>query len=246
MSLRRVVTALAVFCVASGPAISAQFWEKKPFSDWSKKECGRLLTDSPWAYPYAITGISAPGVMRSDGRTTPDTDIGAIPGGVGDREVHLFLLIRFVTARPVKAAIGRSRILAQPENQELVQMVSDYVSQPEAGEIIAEVTFYSEPPGHPFLLSIQNFLRSSTVDSLRGKVDLSSTSTHARVPLSRYVAPGPEQPGALLFFSRLDDAGNRYFHGTEPQILFHMETSFGLVDLIMKPKEMKFEGDFTF
>ena len=125
-------------------------------------------------------------------------------------------------------------------------MVSDYVNQPESDEIIAEVTFYSEPPGHPFLLNIQNFLRSSNLDSLRNKVYLSSTSTNAHVVLSRYLPPGADQPGALLFFPRLDEAGNRNFQGTEGQILFHMETSFGLVDLFMKPKEMKFEGDFTF
>lgn len=39
-------------------ALSAQpFWEKKPFTEWSKSECQKVLQDSPWAKRFVITHI---------------------------------------------------------------------------------------------------------------------------------------------------------------------------------------------
>ncbi len=241
-----VLIALSVLFLLASMVLSAPFWQKKPYSEWSQKDCVKILSNSPWAYPYATTGISLPGFMRSDGDIVGRTDVGSIAGGVGDREVHIYLRFRFVTSKAVKAAIGQSRLLAQPDNKELAQAVADYIEQPPGDEVIAEVTFYSEPAGHPALQTVQNFLRTSTIDTLKNKVWLSSSSSNAYCPIGRYVPPGANQPGALLFFPRTDDSDKPYFDGSESQILLHMETSFETVDLKMKPKDMQFEGAFTF
>jgi hypothetical protein len=241
-----VVVALSVLFLLASVALSAPFWQKKPYTEWSEKDCVKLLSNSPWAYPYATTGITLPGFMQTDGDIVGGTAVGSITGGVGDREVHIYLRFRFVTSRAVKAAIGQSRLLADPGNKELAQQVVNYVDQPSGDDVIVEVTYYSQPPGHPGLQTVQNFLRTSTIDTLKTKVWLSSSSSDAYDPIDRYVPPGPNQPGALLLFQRNDKSGKPYFDGSEKQILLHMETTSETVDLKMKPKDMQFEGAFTF
>jgi len=240
-----IIVALSVLFLLASVVFSAPFWQKKPYTEWSEKDCVKLLSNSPWAYPYATTGITLPGFMQSDGDIVGGEDVGSITGGVGDREVHIFLRFRFVTARAVKAAIGQSRLIANPGNKEVAEQVANYLEQPQGDQVIVEVTYYSEPPGHPGLQTVQNFLRTSTIDTLKTRVWLSSSSSDVYDPIDRYVPPGANQPGALLFFQRNDASGKPYFDGSEKQILLHMETSFETVDLKMKPKNMKFEGEFT-
>ena len=34
------------------------FWQKKPYSKWSKSECSKMLEDSPWAVSYAFNAMA--------------------------------------------------------------------------------------------------------------------------------------------------------------------------------------------
>ena len=227
---------------------AADFWEEKPFPEWSQKECAKLLADSPWAHPYAMTGAVIPGMMRAPGRDAPSRSFGddSLASQTGDREVHVFLQFRFLTAKPVKAAIGRMRMLSAPGNKDLEQQVNSYVEQDSGPEIVVEVTYYSEPSGHWALRRVEGFLNKSTLESIHNKVWLGGSSTNKRVTLSRYQGPSDNYPGALLYFPRNDEDGNPHFDGTGNNILLHMETDFGEVDLLMDPEKMRFDQDFTF
>lgn len=228
-------------------SLAADFWDKKPYTEWRAKDCEKLLKKSPWARPYALSRVTVRGVANSSGGTTRtrsfgDGDLGA---ATGDTEVSLYLQIRFVTAKPVKAAIGRMRTLADPNNQAMAQQVEQYVNQPSGRDIVVEVTYYSEPAGHLSLRQIENFLRSATLPSLKDRVYLSASKKGVHVPIGRYQAPQEGYNGAILVFPRYDDEGNPHFDGSEKEILFHMETNVGEVDLKLKPKDMVFENVFT-
>lgn len=227
--------------------LAADFWDKKPYTEWKAKECEKLLEKSPWSYPYAISRVTVPGHMTPSGGTTPTRSFGDadLAGATGDREVISYLQVRFVSARPVKAAIGRMRLLANADNQALDEEVNQYVNQPESGEIIIEITYYSEPPGHPSLRQIENFLRTVTAPQLKDRVFLSDSEKNTHVSISRYQGPTEGYPGALLFFPRQDEAGEPHFNGSEKRILFHMEMGFAEVDLKLKPRDMIFEGKFA-
>jgi hypothetical protein len=227
--------------------LAADFWDRKPYTKWSQQECDKLISKSPWAHPYAITGVNIPGVMAPNGSVTAGRRFGDgnLAGVGGDSVVRLFLQIRFVTARPVKAAIGQMRLLASPENQALQDQVEQYMNQPDGPEIVIEVTYYSEPAGHLSLRQVDSFLRQATLPTLRNKVWLSDSSKDTHAPILRYQGPSEGYKGALLFFSRNDESGKPFFDGSEREMLFHMETSFGVVDLILKPREMRFQDVFT-
>jgi len=40
---------ISVMLTAAVVALAAEFWDKKPFGEWTDKEVERILTDSPWA-----------------------------------------------------------------------------------------------------------------------------------------------------------------------------------------------------
>jgi hypothetical protein len=245
----KIKTGLAVliWVISLSYVFAADFWDKKPFTEWKQKECARILEKSPWSHAYALTGVNIPGMMKRGGGELAARSYGdeELPTEFGDREVHVFLQIRFLTAKPVKAAIGQSRMLSDPDNKDLAGQVAQYVDQADGPEIVAEITFYSEPPGHPAMRQIDSFLRTTTLEALQHKTWLSESSTKTHVPILRYQPPSESYPGTLLFFPRLNEDGNPLFQGKNGDMLFHMETDFGTVDLVLKPKDMTFEDEFT-
>mgnify|MGYP001828904734 FL=1 len=145
--MRKKVASLMIVLLSLMSALSLgdEFWDEKPYQEWKAKQCEKLLQDSPWSHPYAITTVNIPGVMKQGGGTTPDRSFGDgnLVDVAQDREVRLFLQIRFVTAKPIKAAIGRSRMLAEPENKALAEQVGQYIDQPDGPEVLVVVTYYS-------------------------------------------------------------------------------------------------------
>lgn len=247
--MKRKVASLMIllFGLLLAYSLAEEFWDKKPYKEWKEKQCQKLLEDSPWSHPYAITTVNVPGVMNQAGGTTRSRSFGDGELGQvgGDTEVRTYLQVRFVTAKPIRSAIGRTRILADPKNKALAEQVAQYVNQPDGPEVIVEVTYYSEPAGHPSLREVENFLRTATQPTLKDRVYLSDSAKGVQVPIGRYQGPYEGYNGALLLFSRYNEEGNPYFDGSEKEILFHMETSFAEVDLRLKPKDMFFGGAFT-
>ena len=68
-----LVVAFGVGIIALG---GPKFWEKKDFSDWSKKEIKQMLTKSPWARSVTIRlgGLQPSGPQaagQAEARVTP-------------------------------------------------------------------------------------------------------------------------------------------------------------------------------
>jgi len=248
MKIKTILAAL-VWVLSLSYLLAADFWDQKPYTDWNQKECDKLLEKSPWSHPYALTGVIIPGMANWNRPSSPTSSRSfgddSLATLTGDREVHLFLQIRFMTAKPLKAAIGQSRLLADPNNQALQDQAEQYVNQADGPEIIVEVTYYSEPAGHWSLREVAGFLQTATLPVIQNKIWLSASSSDTHIPLLRYQGPYEGYNGALLFFPRYDENGNPNFNGSEREMLFHMEADFVTVDLILKPEDMKFEDVFT-
>src|SRR5512146_535828 len=55
--MRRIVCAVLCLLVLGDSALAQQFWEKKPWTQWNKKEVQRMLEDSPWAQSQTVTNV---------------------------------------------------------------------------------------------------------------------------------------------------------------------------------------------
>jgi hypothetical protein len=107
---------------------AADFWESKPFTDWSDKEVRRVMTNSPWARqtntamanarptppPGDSPGSGLPGADGSVIRVPNLGRVGGTDAGLGippdsSFEQGLPVLIRWQTALPVRQAQMRSK-----------------------------------------------------------------------------------------------------------------------------------------
>jgi hypothetical protein len=95
--------ALVLSVLACTALAAAEFWDEKPFSNWSDREITKILTDSPWA--RTVTAPLPPQIA-------PGGDAGGRGGrgggddfGPGPRRVRLTISWR--SALPVKQALVR-------------------------------------------------------------------------------------------------------------------------------------------
>jgi hypothetical protein len=91
--MKKLALALAIALMAAA-TVHAQFWVKKDFQQWSKAECQKMLSDSPWAQSRAVT--------RGAFREAP-----ALAGGDPEPQVHY--QVRLLSALPVRKAIVRQK-----------------------------------------------------------------------------------------------------------------------------------------
>lgn len=102
--------------------LAADFWQSKPFAEWSSKEAQRVLEDSPWSRPFYVPVEVAPpggkgkhrGMGEIDGPVNP-----AKGGGVEPMEDEagaarqLPLTVRWQSAIAVKQAVVRLKFGAE-------------------------------------------------------------------------------------------------------------------------------------
>ena len=116
--MRRISMAFVVASVwlcGTARVAASNFWEAKPYTDWSSKELEAMLTDSPWVRKLSV-------VVQSPPRATEDAGGGGRGGGGGDTggrgfpvpAPQLKLTLTWRSALPVRQALSRSEAGAVP------------------------------------------------------------------------------------------------------------------------------------
>jgi hypothetical protein len=123
-------------------SLSAQgFWIKKDFSEWSVRECSKLLNDSPWAKSQTITEIFI-------------EEIGE-PGSVPNREhaPQITYLAQIWSAEPIRQAVVRqSRLgpqfnkLSAPQREAIVAEQASLLEQKFPDRIVVRVEYSTSVP----------------------------------------------------------------------------------------------------
>jgi hypothetical protein len=123
------VKPIVLFCLSAAPLLAADFWESKPFPEWSDKELQRIMTNSPWARPVTATMMPVRVPQRQEPLTSglpdpsnpaPGTSDPGLPGGNAGRSglgetagvsglATLPVQIRWISALPIKQAQMRSK-----------------------------------------------------------------------------------------------------------------------------------------
>jgi len=136
---KKLIAGLAALLLAVA-AWAGDAWKDKSYKDWDEKDLRKILNDSPWArqihvdaiwsqaHPSVDEGVPAsdnppaPSGGSESGRTGGATAPSA-PGAYGEpeqaRTPQTVFLIRWVSARTLREAIGRSAVLrgAAPESE---------------------------------------------------------------------------------------------------------------------------------
>ena len=161
---RILLRSIAITSLSAAALWAADFWESKSYTEWSKKEVGKLMTNSPWAQKVTVYmsggrggggfggGGGRPRTRGSD-RPTPPAGGGGFgdgpfglrlpgggggvlggPGGGAGPAPSMNVIVRWFSSIPVKQAMVRSNYGAEAAT---TQEAIEYLARQETHYIVA-------------------------------------------------------------------------------------------------------------
>jgi hypothetical protein len=93
--------------ISIGPVgvIAADFWDSKPFAEWSDKDLQRMLTDSPWSHQVSVVLPRPPreaGDLNPGGRGGDESGRGGFPAPAPQLKVD----VQWRSAQPMRQAMA--------------------------------------------------------------------------------------------------------------------------------------------
>ena len=204
VKLRSAVSIAVLVIGSTFNVLGKDFWDDKPFTEWSQQEAMKILSESPWARTQTVmAGVLGAGQQQSNNSRVKDLPRVQSPGsnsgaglsqagvsfGAGD-SVPLF--IRWHSSARIRQALGRLGQLQQ--------------NVPEA-----EARKFAETSVEDYQIAVTGPLLDAfnqmSLSSFQEKTFLTSKKNKAkRIALKSYAAPKDRQDGIALFsFSRLVD-----------------------------------------
>lgn len=216
---------------------AADFWEKKPYTEWSEKETEKMLTDSPWGDRMFIgdTMMSSgpPGMSGGGGGRGGRRRGGGATSGEEDLARSQNVNVRLHSAVPIRMALARRAILAGTLTQEDAEAFIE--THPAPGYLILGITL---PGGWN-----RGPLGDEEIESLKEEIYIELKKSKKRIRFERLVPPNRGQGReTYLYFPRTED-GKELFVPEEEEAKFRANLdSRTKVGVNFKFKKMMFDG----
>ena len=199
------VFVLVLGCVA----VSAQ---GKPWTEWSKKDVDKTLSDSAWAQTQSEGSAGSNQSQQSSAITAnmtarrEDSNVGAasrVESGETKPSTLVKFHVRFLSAKPVRAAFARRVLLAQSQpNENLTGQLQAFIDRDFADYIVVSVGI--EAADQKMIGPLQRAFMSATTDALKENVYL-ERKDGKKLFLMEYRAPNEDGMGAKFIFQRQVD-----------------------------------------
>ena len=240
------VACLVVFlvCTLVLTTFSKDFWEEKPFTEWTEQEAMNLISNSPWARPLSVLAsvlgarqtvttrsselpnVATPGRGRSSGEamstgTAMGENAGFAPGDPVPVYVRWHSSVRM---RQALDRLGRFRVKA-PESHEHIaeQPMEDY-----------QIAVIAPIMGAFNDLSLEDFKPKTFLTSRKNK--------SKKIPLKGYTAPRSRSDGVALFsFPRSLD-GKSVFELEDQEVEFSAQGRTMALKTTFKLAKMMIDG----
>ena len=216
----------------------------KAWTDWSKKDAEKMLSDSPWAQTQTDTDTSQmfyspTSDPRLTGvRNTSTTGV-RVAEGATNQSINIIYRVRFFSARPIRQALVRLMEIRQKPPPELAQKLTNFAELQSQDSIIVTVTFESNDQRYENAV-MQQF-NSAITATLKNNSYL-DRGDGKRLFLEEYVPPGKDGFGARFIFLRELD-GQPFISKNTTEVRFHGEYPSGLkVDRRFKVADMIYQG----
>ena len=171
---------ISIFLFA-GVVMAKDFWETKPFDQWSQKECQKMLTDSPWAKELELVGRNV--------------EMGSSAVSTDSRAPYIKYTAQLRSAAPLRQAVVRQLqivnkydSLPDDQKQAFSQNTDSFLLGPPSEFVVVNIQYESNIVDHN--RDLNRYWETQTTDVLKNSVYLSG-SKGVKVPLSQFV------PGAV-------------------------------------------------
>jgi type IV secretory pathway VirB2 component (pilin) len=190
------------------------FGQSKPWTEWTKKDVDKTLSDSAWAQTQTEGGgtrsqdYSSQGAVTSTMASKRDDqriDAAARNSESGESKAapSIKYHVRFLSAKPVRAAFARRVLLAQTEpNENLKQQLQGFIDGDFAQYIVISVGVEVTDAKQGDMLT--KAFTAATTEALKDAVYL-ERKDGKKLFLMDYRAPGGDGMGAKFIFKRVLD-----------------------------------------
>ena len=198
--------ALTILLGSMATAQSGEFWQKKPYRQWSEAECRKMLEESPWAKTHTLGQVyiepmqSPSSPSSNDPFQVPDPTTGPVKSSTADRareqQPRIKYVVQFRSALPVRQAMVRMMQINKNYNQmpsegkqKFDQNADAFLGKNLSDTVILFVTFSSNV--QEFLMELSRYWQAQTTETLRNSVFL-ITSRGDKIPPVSYIWAGSE------------------------------------------------------
>jgi hypothetical protein len=238
---RTFVLVMATLLLSLPLSASAQ-WNKKLYTEWTEKDAQKVLNDSAWGRTQVFTSPVTLFKQPATGRGGAGQPTSSRPPDA----THVNFRIRFLSAKPIRQAIGRMMEIKQkhPISDELATHLKSFASGDFLEYIVITVSCDSEETG-------ANVQQAQSLLHTRGTAELKNSTFleikgGRRLFLQEYQPPRQDGLGARFIFTRLVK-GEPFITPDSEEVRFFTELNETYrLDRRYKIKDMMYEGKLEY
>lgn len=250
--IKRITIVLSAF-VLGGTLVCIALAQKnmKAWTDWSKKDAQKILTESPWSQTQVETDTSEmffTPTTQGRGIAGPDADpsnANRSTEGAKNQATNIKYHIRFFSSRPVRQAF--IRMIELDPNKKFdaptTERLHSWAELPSNDSIIIAVTFDSTDQRYAGK-AMQSF-NSAVTASIKNSTYL-ERKDGKRIFLDEYIVPGKDGFGARFIFPRAVD-GQPFLTPDAGEVRFYSEIGKTIkLNMRFKVSEMMYDGHLEY
>ncbi len=173
-SARTSIVLLALLAFQS--AAAQEFWQTKPYQQWSEAETEKLLRDSPWAQHVTLSRVVMAGFSTSPLGVTSVGNPAAVAEAQHSEMPQLTYTAQLRSAMPIRQAVVRQRQIAErydsmsAEKRSALDVKTNAYLEKVQDDIIVYVTYESNLGNYAD--QVKRYWKQQTYELLKNKVFL--------------------------------------------------------------------------
>ena len=206
---------MSIFLFA-GVVMAKEFWETKAFNQWSKKECEKILKDSPWVKELNLVGRNVE-FMATGAQGAAATD---------NQAPFIKYSLQLRSAAPVRqATVRQAQIdnkydsLPADQKQAFDQSMESFLQGVSSEFVVVSVTFDTNNLDN--LRELNRHWETQTTERLKNSVYL-SVSKGEKVPILQFI-PGNTASQTFQFIFPREVDGNEILKPSDKSLLLEFE-----------------------
>ncbi len=196
--MKRILLFVLVLTVALA-ALAADFWQSKPYTEWTKQDVERIASSSPWAQTVVLRKANLTQIRREFGKFATGAGEGE---GTANPEVNYSISLR--TARPIREAVARATALSQKYDQmdsaakaQFDKKWDLFIAQSFPDRVIVNVKYSSTTTDVDRQLAA--FWQSQTLDTVKIDAYLNGPEGERLAPIAFWAGKGASREFQLAF-----------------------------------------------
>jgi len=222
----------------------------KPWTEWSKKEVEKVLNDSGWSQTQTEVNESQPkstaAVTQVMSARNEDRNLNSatrVESGESKPIPSVKYHVRFLSAKPVRAAFARRLLLAQTQpNEQLTGQLQGFIDRDFSDYIVVAVSV--EVGDEKLVRPVTSAFAAATTEAVQNNVYL-ERKDGKRLFLMEYRAPTQDGMGAKFVFKRAVD-GQPFLADNDNVKFFAQLNDKIKVTTRHKLSEMLYEGKLEY